>query len=359
MIYTKLSEEYLLNLQKEVDDGWIIKKDSFDEELSIYFYSRTTQYERRWNEYTLAARGMIISRDGYLIAKPFDKFFNIEEHDPSEIPNTSFDVFEKMDGSLGIVYYWEGEWKVATKGSFDSEQSNFAENLLKSKYGFGSLISGYTYLVEIIYPENRIVVDYDGMKDIVLLGAFDRFQKEVPYDSLKESSNIPIVKRYDGMKDFFSLSELNWFNHEGFVVRFKNGFRVKVKFADYVRLHKIITNVSSLDIWRALRDDVNFEELLKDVPDEFDEWVRNKEKELRDHFNEVKSGYIQEHERVISALSDGYTMKDFALKVNELKAPREVFAIENSKNIDRGIWNKIRPEFMKPFSNKNNSDVNE
>jgi hypothetical protein len=44
-----------------------------------------------------------------VIAKPFPKFFNYEEHTADEIPNELFDVYEKMDGSLGICFYYEIE----------------------------------------------------------------------------------------------------------------------------------------------------------------------------------------------------------------------------------------------------------
>jgi RNA ligase len=61
---------------------------------------------------------------------------------------------------------------------------------------------------------------------------------------------------------------------EGFVIRFESGFRVKLKFTEYVRLHKILTNFTSRDIWESLREKRKIEEILDNVPDEFYQWVK-------------------------------------------------------------------------------------
>ena len=105
-------------------------------------------------------RGLVLDSDGNVVAKPFKKFFNLEELTPGQIPNEPFEVFEKMDGSLGILFNYKGEWILATKGSFISEQAVKGMQILK-KYKYERLLEGYTYLFEIIYSENRIVCQYE------------------------------------------------------------------------------------------------------------------------------------------------------------------------------------------------------
>ena len=106
-----------------IERGLVIKQNHPTLPLSIYNYSRTCQYDGMWDDITLNCRGLVLDLDGNVIAKPFPKFFNYEEHTPEEIPNESFEVYEKMDGSLGIFFYYEGEWHMATRGSFTSEQA--------------------------------------------------------------------------------------------------------------------------------------------------------------------------------------------------------------------------------------------
>jgi RNA ligase len=142
-------------LNQYVKDGWVERNDHPSLPISIYNYSRKTQYEGKWDDITLKTRGLVLDNEGNVVAKSFDKFFNYEElvgskFKPSQIPNEPFEVFEKMDGSLGILFNYGGEWILATKGSFTSEQAIKGMELLK-KYKYERLIPGYTYLFEIIY----------------------------------------------------------------------------------------------------------------------------------------------------------------------------------------------------------------
>ena len=85
-----------------VEKGLLIKQTHPTLPLTIWNYSRTCQYDRLWDDVTMACRGLVTDDAGKIIAKPFPKFFNYEEHTAEEIPNELFDVYEKMDGSLGI-----------------------------------------------------------------------------------------------------------------------------------------------------------------------------------------------------------------------------------------------------------------
>jgi RNA ligase len=71
-----------------------------------------------------------------------------------------------MDGSLGILYKVDGKPYLATRGSFVSDQAVAGTAMLHERYGDYEFEDGFTYLFEIIYPENRIVIDYKGMSDL-------------------------------------------------------------------------------------------------------------------------------------------------------------------------------------------------
>lgn len=103
-------------------------------DLFIYNYSPKVQYEKLWNEVTLKTRGLILDAKMNYVARPFEKFFNLEELQPNEIPQIPFDVYEKIDGSLGILYWLNDKPFIATRGSFTSEQSQHATDVLYSRY---------------------------------------------------------------------------------------------------------------------------------------------------------------------------------------------------------------------------------
>ncbi len=161
-------------LNSYIDEGWIVKQDHPTLPLSIYNYSRTCQYEKKWDDITLNCRGLILDKEGNVIASSFAKFFNYEELlRPNQIPEKGDYVYvqEKVDGSLGTLFYYNNEWHLATKGSFISEQAIKGMEIIKSKYNLRAFETNTAYICEIIYPENRIVVDYNGEEKVVFLSA--------------------------------------------------------------------------------------------------------------------------------------------------------------------------------------------
>jgi len=350
-------------LNKYISDGLVVKNDHPTLPISIYNYSRTCQYENKCDEITKACRGLILDQEGNVIAKGFDKFFNMEEHNPEEIPNEPFEVFEKLDGSLGILFWYQGKWMLATKGSFVSEQAIKGREILM-KYNFEPIPKGYTTLVEIIYPENRIVCGYGDEESLVVLSMINNSSgKELDYTSLLYISNetrMAVVKKYDAVNDYKTLKSLISKDREGYVIRFRNGFRMKIKGEEYVRLHRILTGFSNVDIWEYLKDGKNIDELLDRVPDEFDKWVRTTIKDLR-------YGSYQLRERA-GKLHDGFrygkfgdvdpepTKKEFAEFV--MKQEEVLHAImfamwnKNNEKVDEIIWKLIKPKYSKPFWQK-------
>ena len=282
-------------LNDYIQKGLVVKNDHPTLPLSIYNYSRTCQYENKWDNITKSCRGLILDKDGNVIAKSFDKFFNLEEHSTEEIPNEDFEVYEKLDGSLGILFWYQGKWILASKGSFVSEQALKGKQILNSKYSVEPIPKGYTTLLEIIYPENRIVCNYGDDEVLVVLSMISNASgKELDYDSLlkiNEETGLPVVKKYDGIQDYKTLKSLISKDREGYVVRFRNGFRMKIKGEEYVRLHRILTGFSNVDIWEYLKDDKNLDELLDRVPDEFDSWVRNTIKDIKTEYEKLDNEY--------------------------------------------------------------------
>ena len=328
-------------LQQLVADGYINVQQHPSAELFIYNYSPKVQYEKVWNDWTMMARGLILDKHYNTVARPFRKFFNLEEHPPQDIPEENFEVFEKMDGSLGILYWLDNQPFIATRGSFVSEQAAKANALLYQKYlhTFTAFDKTKTYLFEIIYPGNRIVVDYGDTEDLVLLAVID---KETGQDAPLPDIGFRKVKRYDGISDLKTLRGLQEENKEGFVIKFRSGFRVKVKFEEYVRLHRILTRVSTINLWEYLATNQSFEEILEKVPDEFYDWVKQTVSGLQAEYQSIES-YCKAHFKVLE------TRKDTALYFQALKYPSVLFAMLDNRDYAPIIWKMLRPAYERPF----------
>jgi len=339
----------LEKLNKYYEDGLLYKQVHPSLPLTIWNYTEKVQYENLWDEVTLMCRGLVTDNEGNIVATPFQKFFNIEEgkFEPTE----KFEVYEKMDGSLGIVFWYEGQWVVATRGSFTSDQAIKARELLQ-KYNTDIMFRHLTFCFEIIYPENRIVLDYGNDEKLVLLGTFDKNGKEYDVEMWREYG-FDVVKKYDGINDYKQLKEMVKNDQEGFVVKFSNGDRVKVKGAEYLRLHKIMTNVTTTGVWEYLKNGEDVLELLKDVPDEFYKKIQNYVKELRYGYFQISEDVGKKFDyKMYGKYNDQEPItdrKEFAEWV--LTQPKHMsgilFRMFDKKDYSEIIWNLIRPEFKK------------
>ena len=339
-------------LDKLVGEGWLISQVHPTLDLTIYNYSQKTQYERMWNEETLSCRGLVLDSLGNIVARPFKKFFNLSEVE-GEIPDLPFEVFEKMDGSLGIFFWYNGNPIFASRGSFTSDQSKVGWEILKGM-DYENLKRGVTYLFEIIYPENRIVVDYGDTEKLVLLGAIETSTgEEIPYSGIGENlERFELVRKWSNKKSISELVKENDLIREGYVLRFSNGYRVKVKFEEYCRLHKIITNVSNIDIWEKLKDGLPLNEILDKVPDEFYGWVKNTENRLREEFQDT----LGDSEKILYSIRKKLGDSERKVYAEEIKKninPGILFNLLDGKNPDQTIWKLVRPKWAKPFREDN------
>jgi len=268
-------------------------------------------------------------------------------------PTSEFEVYEKMDGSLGIFFYYNGEPVFATRGSFTSDQAIKGREILnKYNWQYGTY-EDYTYLFEIIYPENRIVVDYNGLEELVVLGVIETATgRECSYDEM-DSEGFVLVKKYDGIKDYSTLKSMISNDAEGYVIRFSNGDRMKIKGEEYLRLHKIMTNVSTTAIWEIMANGGDIDAILKDVPDEF-------YKKIKSYVSTLKYGYYQ-YWNQLGKTYDYFrfgkygdkevepTKKEFAefIKDKHPIVKSILFAMWDGKNYDKIIWKALKPEYKK------------
>jgi len=336
-------EEDLIKVNKHPEyDIWILN------------YTTTASVTRHWDDYTMACRGMVIDAEGNILARPFGKFKNYEEHDPSEIDmSMDYEVFEKMDGSFIVVFYYHERsgWIVASRGSFISEQAIVAEELLGDKWLY--FAKNCTYCLEVIYPENRIVVNYGNKRELVLLGCIiTPTGVELPHSRLitMYSTYFTIVKKYelDKVNDLLELKAIESENKEGFVIRFENGFRVKIKFTEYCRLHAILTNVSNKTVWEHMMNKLEFTELLDRVPDEFFDWLTKTAKELQDEYNEIERLALLEFVKIYYK-NGNHKRGNFAEQAKESENRAILFKLYDNRPYDDIIWKRIKPEYSKPF----------
>ena len=362
MLLHELMDELLL--EKMLAEGLVRVQYHPVLPLSILNYTEKAQFSRPWNEVTLQCRGLIVNHDtAEIVARPFPKFFNYGEDQTSQsfddYRNATVVVTDKLDGSLGILYPDESDasgYGIATRGSFTSPQALMGRVLLRQYIGAGwSPAPDFTYLFEIIYPANRIVCDYGNMEDLVLLGTVHTHDgwsqgpfsdwpgpraKQFAFDSFEEALYAPPRK-----------------GAEGLVVHFPDrDMRLKIKQADYVALHKIVTGLNERAVWALMKEGKTPAEICEPLPDEFHQWVdetfRVLESQWWEIWNQVESVYWTIVQELTLNQMTGrdftpkeFTRKEFALKATGTQYAGLLFAKLDGKDYAPAIWDLIRPSY--------------
>lgn len=318
--------------------------------LTVYNYTAKAQHLpiSEWTPVLSDCRGLILDAAGEIVARPFPKFWNYDQV-LNRIPaSETFTISEKLDGSLGVVCAYHGNLIVATRGSFESEQAKWAAEWFRTTafghYGAWRPTEGLTYLFEIVYPDNRIVVDYHGRKECVLLETLDVHGKSHPHTAIV--SPFPKAQLYPSLNPAEIKPEM-FPGEEGFVVRWESGFRAKIKMPEYVRLHRLITQVSTRSIWDLLRSgqETPIEDLLKGVPADFQSWVIHQINELKER-QEYLISYAMLRAQRYPEFTD---RKAFATWVLKQDHPSLIFAALDGKDVSDLAWKICEPKFSTPF----------
>ena len=263
----------------------------------LFNYTPQATYSRAWTDVTMAARGLIVCEEtGEIVAAPLRKFMNLGEPlgdgSVAGVRDGPFEAFVKLDGSLGIMYRADGEVRWATRGSFTSTQSRVAQAIWDARYRQHDALllddpewARLTLLAEIIHPETRVVCRYD-FEGLVLLAARDRRTGEdLPYERLVGIAGrlgMPLVERVEGDLDALlrraaTLDD----NREGFVLRWPDGYRLKVKGAAYKELHRVLSNMTPQRLAQEWREG-RLQDVMLLMPEEFREEAEAIQAELDD-----------------------------------------------------------------------------
>jgi hypothetical protein len=225
----------------------------------------------RRNDACRQARGIVFEKDTWkIIAKPFSRFFNVGEfaEDEAEFDWNNFRAIEKVDGSLVIVYHYDGIWHANTSGSFGlgDGPNGFPGNWRDMFWKFAGidkalLKTGQTYIFELCTPWNKVVRQYPEPTVFLLgvtetpAGHFLHEYKETTVDIFAREIGVRRPQSWS-MNSKSEVAEMVEYLEttenidEGVVIRDSNGMRLKWKTDRYKLHHHLLDNGN---IWRADR----------------------------------------------------------------------------------------------------------
>lgn len=341
-------------IKKRIESGLITSRKHPSLPYEILNYTQKVQFDKLWDNYTKMCRGLILDENHNIIARPFPKFFNLGETPETmlqNLPNEIPKITDKMDGSLGILYFDNFIPSIATRGAFESPQAIWATNWIREKklYSF-DFMEGYTYLFEIICDESKNVVDYKGFQGLVLIAVIsnkDGSEEDAWNEAYRLNFRSP-QSYQDKIEDIIEgLKTTNGTETEGVVCKYSNGLRLKIKSDDYKRLHKILSRFSETDVWEALSQGKSLDSMAEIVPDEFFQWIKDTEAKFLEAKNKLMADAMEVYFKA-SVLPIRKNQADYIMFYNKNK-PKGfsglVFNLLDGRTelAEKSAWNMLKP----------------
>jgi len=170
--------------------------------------------------------------------------------------------------------------------------------------------------------------------------------EEIPRREVFESSSFNWVQSLPPDASPRELKQIIRDDQEGYVVRFANGFRMKVKGEKYFELHRIYSGISSRMVWEYYSQRKPLDEILDVLPDEFAQWVKDEYYTMGQEGGRLKMRMLQGFCDVVRMP----TRKEQALyiKANYSDVSAGVFALLDGKDVDQIIFKMQYPEMRRP-----------
>ena len=253
-----------------------------------------------------------------IILSPFSKFFNINELEETSLDNiqkridsaNTIEFSDKLDGSMQSARWYHNKiimagsqainpansWRLQDGYRMLNENPRYKEMLKKNP--------NFTFIFEYISLKDAHVVKYTKEQEgLYLIGVRNVLDgRECNYKSVIDIANkfnIPTTKLFDKTLEqvMSELDDKSSDEAEGFVINI-DGYKVKLKYNDYVHIHKALSKLSSVNlIIRSIADD-KYDDLLAKLPVAYHDqvkkvaaivvdYINRTEKTIREYYNEA------------------------------------------------------------------------
>lgn len=272
--------------------------------ISSFNYTDKAFYERVWDGQTTKARGLYIDTvKGKVVARAYDKFFNVNER-----PETRFDMLQhklqfpvtayvKENGFLGIVGYneYEDSLFVASKSTIQGPYAGWFKEMLEAALSPGKLEELKDYIRENDVSFVFECVDMKHDPHIIEYPASRLFLLDIVYNQLNFSKYeygemcgvarglglVPKEKAavFAGWREFYDWYfditredyEYEGRKIEGFVIEDDTGYMTKLKLA-YYNFWKLMRSISQEAVRKGYISRTSA--LTTPLANEYYAWVR-------------------------------------------------------------------------------------
>lgn len=317
------------------------------------------------NSVTDDCRGIILNRDTLeIISYPFTRFNDYKVGD-NKVLGDYFKVYDKIDGTLISMYWYQGAWRLGTKSTCDAhgiiptKEISYAEYFWqvfnKLKYTYPS-DKDFTYIFEFKFPSDIQFITKTDTKSITLIGARNNITRQEIH--IETINNNWVKCSYIGISIEEVLErakQLNPLENEGFVVCNANFDRYKVKSPIYDLIALLRSpNEDFLKNKRSMEN--NTIRLLQISQFTYDKSFLQYYEHCRDEFNKIisaKKQFMYEMSKLKSKL-ENLSGKDVGKVCKESTFARHAWQIQQSKDLedfiskmDRKVYHQYLKKYLK------------
>ena len=294
-----------------------------------------------------------------IVLCPFSKFFNINELEETSVENIQkriknancVEFSDKLDGSMQSARWYENQIIMAGSQAINPDNSWRLEDGYRMIYelsGYKKMLQefpNFTFVFEYISLRDAHVVKYKKEQEgLYLIGMRDiNTGVELPYDTIMNIANehnIPTTKVFNKTLDqvMIELDDKSSDEAEGFVINI-DGYKVKVKYNDYVHIHKALSKLSSINLIIRSIADGQYDDLLSKLPFAYHDdvkkvasivfdYIRKTENTINEYYNSAPKENIKEFMIYISEnvpkCYQGYCRaKYYGYDINVIKSNNE------------------------------------
>lgn len=314
------------------------KKDGY--QIIDYLYEDNDTFN---DDIRMECRGIKFDEDGKIISRPFHKFFNYGQKLLTYDWNKPHRIMTKADGSMVSSTLINGELRLCTRMGI-TEQSEMAEMYLtdSQRNHLKQLnLQGFNAIFEFVSPDNRIVIEYDEPK-LILLAVRNIFTGQ--YYRLgwleREFENIDTHEFTINDSTIEKLREETT-GIEGYVVAWADGTYVKIKSKEYGQMHRAVSYFQREDMILPIILDGQCDDIYPSLSQERADRLSKFEHEVLREYHAMIAHVITQRHRYIES---GDSRKEFALWVNTNVQPglrAAMFSAIDGKDVKESVRNCI------------------
>lgn len=245
--FSKLTEDYFI-------------KTNFHPSLPLVILNYDQINSPKMSPIVQECRGLVLNSETLEpVARGFKRFFNWGEvrHYAEHFDWSTVKADVKEDGSFILLYYFDGEWRISTRGSFGDGEVNFSDKTWSELFfstikveSLNSLDKDVSYVFELVGPYNKVVRRYLKTASILLTCVDTKSGVEKSDDYKIAVASLLGTMKVDTyplttigeIQAFLKRMEIEDPTFEGFVIRDASCRRWKVKSSTYVALHHMHGN---------------------------------------------------------------------------------------------------------------------